>query len=235
LAVPERAICRGMFSYSKIVFISGLCSFVVPYLPQYFIYSRLGTVETATYGVILVYFGPLSLLTTSLRSYLLPKLCVEGDDGIRDATRLLMTTACAGLPLFLAMVAIAPALGLAYGRRLPELPMAFALFTALYGPTALVGFYNMRVHIARAINYEMIVNISRLSIIIVLLFFFGTTLFRIIYLTLVVLVVGEGILFFVIRVVMMKRVLSYCASCWSAITHLPAARSRAGSRGLSIR
>jgi O-antigen/teichoic acid export membrane protein len=205
LTFPVMATVREMFAYSKLVAVSGLCFLLLPYLPQYVIFARLSALEVSTYGIVLVYIGPLSLLIFSLRSYLLPKVCA--DDKLMEGTAVLSWVILGGMAVALGLCGLSLVLGYLYAYRYPELPASFAVFSLCYVLTAFAGFFNMRLYPRGLVAYELAINAARLGISALLLFLWGHTLLEIVLLSSATMAAGELCLLFAVR-----RAVVPCAS-----------------------
>lgn len=68
--LPPRAVLR----YAAHVYLNALTFIAIPYVPQFLIAARLDPTAVGTYGLVLIFTGPISLLVYSLRSVLLPKM-----------------------------------------------------------------------------------------------------------------------------------------------------------------
>ena len=65
---PAAAVLREIRDYSIYANLSALFYNALLYLPQLFISRRLGAVEIGTFGLILLFLGPLSLVNASVRT-----------------------------------------------------------------------------------------------------------------------------------------------------------------------
>lgn len=138
----------GVFRYAAYVYVNAVTFIAIPYIPQFFVASRLDAADVGAYGLILTFTGPVSLVVYSLRSVLLPKM-LGSDSHLED-----MLWSRKGFAVVM-WFAVAMALGGAivgvgleavYAQRFPQILPAFLIFFTGYAATSAVGFYSLSVH-----------------------------------------------------------------------------------------
>lgn len=183
-------------TYSKIVFVSSVCFAAMPYLPQYLMHQRLSTTEVATYGLIITFIGPVSLVAYSLRTLLLPKMCqnenflVSMFSSRREVVKLI--SALVGIVVLI--VAVALCIDALYGAKYPKLFSGFITFSIPYLLTAVLGLFNMRLHALGAPHLEMKVNIFRLLALSCIVYAWGTTFNSIVFIAAMTIFLSEVVL-----------------------------------------
>jgi O-antigen/teichoic acid export membrane protein len=182
-----------MLRYAAHVYLNALTFIAIPYVPQFIIASRLDPTAVGTYGLILTFTGPISLLVYSLRSVLLPKmLCTHSklETAMWSRQGLLVIGA-----LWAAMIAggflLAEGLEAFYGHKFTEIRPAFTLFFAGFCATALIGLYSLSVHTLNVPEISTATGVLKFVVLLLLLQLAGHTLTQIITLTALVMVVGE--------------------------------------------
>lgn len=138
----------GALRYAGYVYLNAITFIAVPYVPQFFVASRLDATDVGTYGLVLTFTGPVSLVVYSLRSVLLPKMLGSRSE-LED-----MLWSRRGLAVILGLWAMAVLGGVAisfgldalYGARFPHIQAAFLIFFAGYSGTATIGFYTLSIH-----------------------------------------------------------------------------------------
>lgn len=201
LVLPGRDVWREIAGYSRFTYLSSLFYNAALYVPQLFISARLGPIDVGTFGLILLFLGPLSLVNTSLRTFVLPKIAASevtqagliADRRVRIATLIVAGAALAGIAL------ASVGLDLIYGSRFPELARLFAIYVGIYVAVSVLGPLNMEVHRLGAAGLEASVNGVRLLAAVVLLHALGTTLDRIVLISALVMLAGEIALFLLSR------------------------------------
>lgn len=150
---------REMAGYALKVHLSGVAFSALAFAPQIFINERFGQAEVATYGLVLIVIGPLSLIGASLRSYLLPRVSAGGlGAGSLGIQMLSILGLCGAAAIGLASAA----LSWLYAATLPQIGAVFAVTSSCHVLTMALGLYNMRVHRLGVPQIELAVNIARL-------------------------------------------------------------------------
>lgn len=192
----ERKPVGTLIWYAAHVYIASLAFIALAYVPQFFLAARATPAEVGTYGLILTFVSPISLLVYSLRSVLLPKFLGTGQQ--LEA----MLWSARGLAAILAAWGVLMAGGLVvglgleqlYGAKYPGIQSGFTIFFAGFSGTAMIGLYSISVHTLGAPHLSMAASVLRLSIMIAALALWGRGLDAIIALASMVMLVGEIIL-----------------------------------------
>lgn len=185
-----------MLRYALFVYLNALVFIGLPYLPQILISQRLDATATGTYGLILTYTAPVSLLTFSLRSVLLPKM-LNSDIGLETALWSVRgAVAVSGIAVLscLGGVLISLLLDRLYGGRFLGIQESFAIYFAGFAVTATIGIYSLSVHTLGAPQVAIASTLAKIIILGALLFPLGTSLIRVVSITSATMVVGELIL-----------------------------------------
>ncbi len=187
---------RAMLRYAAHVHLNALTFIAIPYVPQFVIASRLDPAATGTYGLILTFTGPVSLLVYSMRSVLLPKM-LGGRSELEAAMWTRQGLLVIGV-LWAAMAAsgflIAEALELFYGHKFPEIRLAFGLFFLGFSATALIGLYSLSVHTLSVPEISTATGALKFVVLLLVLQLTGHTLTQIVIVTTLVMVAGEVVL-----------------------------------------
>lgn len=149
LAFPmPRPKLDGVARYAAHVHLNAIAFIAAPYLPQFVISSRLTATEVGTYGLILTFTGPVSLLVYSLRSVLLPHMLGKAPqvESLLWSRRGLILILGVWAGLMAAAVVAAIGLDVVYGHRFPQLRELFLLYFFGYSGAAAIGFYSLSVH-----------------------------------------------------------------------------------------
>lgn len=139
---------RASLWYATHVYLNALTFIAIPYVPQFFIAARLDPVAVGTYGLILTFIGPISLLVYSLRSVLLPKMLGVGR-ALEDWLWSAKGATVIGIASFLMMIGgVILGFGLKhfYGHKFPEIALVFLIFFAGFAATSMIGLYSLSVH-----------------------------------------------------------------------------------------
>jgi len=189
-----------VFRYALPAYISATLYTVAIYYPQYVISQRLDASAIATFGVLLIFRGPLVLLSNSVRTHLLP---LVASNAIRRSDILgnLKVIACWAGGLAAALVALAVGAVLIeqfYGARYPGIGLPFGIFLGLNILSLFIGPFNLEVHRLGRIEVEAIVNAARLFVLAVMLGLFGNDLLSIVIISGLVILAGECVLFLTI-------------------------------------
>lgn len=186
--LPEaRRVFSQIAAYSWIVYVSSLAFAVLPYLPLFFARERLTAADVAAFGMVLVILGPVGVLVSSVRGYALPVLVSGQERSLLSAPR--MTLVLAGLAAFLAVGFFV--LEALYGQAMPHVAEVFVVYAGLYGLTALLGIFNLRVHRENRPEVELAGNLSRLVLTCAAIVAFGHSLLAIASIAGAILIAGE--------------------------------------------
>ena len=189
---PRRP-ARDMLWYGTHVYLSALAFIAIPYVPQFVIASRLDATAVGTYGLILTFTGPISLLVYSLRSVLLPKMLGGGSrfEEMMWSRRGFFAI----LALWVALMAGGALLGygleIFYADKFPVIRSAFIMFFIGVSATAMIGLYSLSVHTLGMPQMSAVIGVAKFAILLALLALTGSTLSEVIALTAIVMVVGE--------------------------------------------
>lgn len=171
------------------------------YAPQFFIEAQLPAADVGRFGLIMTFTGPVSLLVTSVRNVLLPKMLGTSS----DIERLLWSRKGAqiiGL-LWLALMLGGAATGLViellYSHKYPNTFWPFLIFYAGFMTAGTIGLTSLSMHTQGVPHYAVIMNAAKLGAFIPLLLLLGTSLLLIVTITAVVTVLGEIALILILR------------------------------------
>lgn len=188
---PQRPV-GDMLWYGTHVYLSALAFIAIPYVPQFVIASRLDAAAVGTYGLILTFTGPISLLVYSLRSVLLPKMLGDGRfEDMMWSRRGLFTIVALWVALMAGGALLGYGLEIFYGHKFPEIRSAFTVFFIGVSATAMIGLYSLSVHTLGMPQISAGVGVAKFTILLALMSFTGATLFEVIVLTTLVMVAGE--------------------------------------------
>lgn len=186
--------------YALLAYISATLYTVAIYYPQFVISQRLDATAVATFGILLIYLGPLILLNASLRIYLLPLVAgnaIRRSDIYNNPkfmVALLGLLAAAGIGLSLASVLIAKI----YGVKYPGIGPLFMIFIGLNFLCLLLGEFNIEVHRLGRADVEACFNAIRLTLLVTVLWLFGRDLWSIVILSSLTMLACEFALFIVV-------------------------------------
>jgi O-antigen/teichoic acid export membrane protein len=192
---PRRPVA-DMLWYATHVYLNALTFIAIPYVPQFFIASRLDATAVGTYALILTLTGPISLLVYSLRSVLLPKM-LGGASSFEDmmwSRRGLLTIAALCAAAAAGGVLLGNGLDILYGHRFPEIGSAFIVFFVGFSASAIIGFYSLSVHTQGVPHISTAVGVVKFVVLLVLLTLTHRSLFDVVVLTSLVMVAGEVVL-----------------------------------------
>lgn len=182
-----------MISYATYVYINAAVFIAIPYVPQFIIASRLDATATGTYGLILVFSGPVALLVNSIYNVALPKMLGGNDDlenTLWSAGGAALLTGLWGC-LMAGGGVLALLLGYFYAAQFPGVDTVFLMFFAGFSASALAGIYSVSMHTQGVPHVNMIVSVVRFICLLLVLYLFGTSLVSIVLLTLAVLMAGQ--------------------------------------------
>lgn len=195
---PRRPLA-DIAGYALPVYVNAVSFFALTFLPQFFVNARLGPVEAGTYGVILTFTAPTTLVIATIYNVLLPKF-LDSRSSLEDRLwsregAVLMTGAI--LCIFLAGAVGGYVVYFLYGHRFPEIGPAFALYFVGYSISVTLGIYTLSVHTIGVPTLPMVIHCIKLLLTLVLLFLFGSTLLIVISLTTAMMIAGQcAVIFF---------------------------------------
>lgn len=182
-----------MLWYAAHVYLNALAFIAIPYVPQFVIASRFDAAAVGTYGLILTFTGPVSLLVYALRSVLLPKML--GNDA-RVENMLWSRRGC--FVLFAAWVGLmaggallAYGLEIFYAHKFPEIRPAFVIFFTGISASAVIGLYSLSVHTLGVPHISTGIGLAKFAVLIALLQLTGSSLLEVVALTAIVMASAE--------------------------------------------
>lgn len=182
-----------MLGYAFYVYINALAFIGLPYIPQFLVNARFDAVAVGTYGLIMTFIAPVSLLIYSLRAVLLPKMLGRGN-GVEQfiwSAKGFSTVVATALMVAAFGLIIASLLDLVYGARFPEIRGGFAVFFAGFSITTVIGVYSLSVHTLGVPKLAMWAALIKVAVMFALLNLHGTSLQEVIFITSAVMVAGE--------------------------------------------
>jgi O-antigen/teichoic acid export membrane protein len=185
-----------MLRYTFYVYINALVFIGIPYISQFVVAGRFDAVATGTYGLVITFTAPVSLVIYSLRAVMLPKM-LGRNLGVEDVIwsgRGARGIAVIALLLCLGGVIIGLGLEQVYGSQFPEIRHSFTVFFFGFSVTAAVGIYSLSVHTLGLPQVAMWVAFGKAVAMAALLTLFGATLGEVIAITSFVMVLGELVL-----------------------------------------
>lgn len=185
-----------MIKYAAYVYLNALTFILIPYLPQFVISHRLDVAAVSTYGLILTFTGPISLLVYSLRSVLLPKMLGSGAhfEEILWSRHGAAVIGGAWLALMIGGVAIGFGLEIFYGYKFSGIRQIFWLFFTGFSATAMIGLYSLSVHTQGVPQLGVVVGVGKVAVLAGFLIFAGQNLIIIVAMTAFVMVLSEIVL-----------------------------------------
>jgi O-antigen/teichoic acid export membrane protein len=189
---PRRPV-NELLWYATHVYLGALTFIAIPYVPQFLVAARLDEIAVGTYGLILTFTAPVSLLVYSLRSVLLPKMLQPGVqlEELLWSRRGFFTILCSWAVLSAGGILVASALQLFYGHKFPGIGLAFAAFFIGFSGTAMVGFYSLSTHTLAVPHLSTGIGLIKFVVLLGLLALFGRTLLETVVLTGFVMFAGE--------------------------------------------
>ena len=120
----------------------------IPVITQTAIYLHADTAATAAFGIVLLFLGPLGLIVSTLRIYVLPQVLLTSLSsvdvfGLGRGSFHILVGAFAGVFL-LSVVPLSFLLTWVYEARFPQIGPFFLIYFCAQCLTNAVGFYNMR-------------------------------------------------------------------------------------------
>ena len=191
---------REVLHYAWPVYVSAILFTLALYYPQFVIARQLDASAVATFGVLLIFLGPLGLINASVRIYLLPRFAGKE---VKRADVLANPRAMAMIVGVLVLALIGVAIGALlieqiYGARYPGIGLPFWVFISLWLLTLYLGVFNLDVHRLGRVDAEAWVNAARLATLIIALWLFGRDLLSIVIVSAFIMFAGECVLFMVI-------------------------------------
>lgn len=176
----RRSAGYAFFVYSNAVAFSGAA-----YLPQLLISERMGAADIGTYGLLLTFTAPLTLVVYSVRSVFLPKMLRAGNniEPFLWSRRGLAVILLAWLAIVVAGCVCAVGLDMIYGVRFPLLRDAFLIFFAGYSATSLIGIYSLSVHTKGIPGIAASIGALKLAVLAAGIYFFADELLEVVALT----------------------------------------------------
>lgn len=203
---PRRPL-TDIAGYALPVYFNAVCFVALPFVPQFFVSARLGAAEAATYGVILTFTAPTTLVINTVYNVLLPKfldarsLLEQRLWGIEGGILMIAAT--------VVIVLVGPIGGYGisyiYGHRFPEIGTLFSLYFVGYSISAILGVYTLSVHTLGLPTLAMYVHGIKLLATIGMLFAFGSSLRAIIAITVGMMITGQCIVIFYLVLARMRR------------------------------
>ncbi|MBI1649588.1 hypothetical protein [Hyphomicrobium sulfonivorans] len=192
---------RDALRYGGYVYVNAVTFIAIPYVPQFFIASRLDATAVGTYGLILTFVGPVSLLIYSLRSVLLPKMLGSPSafESLLWSKRGLALIGAFWAVMMAGGVAVACGIGMAYGARFPQIETVFLIFFAGFSGTAAIGLYSLSVHTRGVPGLAAAIGLAKLIALIPAVILFGTSLVGIVSAVAAIMVGFEVVLALLLR------------------------------------
>lgn len=184
---------KRMYGYAFYIYVNALGYVGLQYLPQFFVAERFDAVAIGTYGLLVTFAAPLSLLVYSLRAVLLPKILVHGS-GIEEAMwswRGFIAISSIALLLSLAGALVALLLDQLYGPQFPEFRQNFTIFFTGFAITSCIGLYSLSVHTLGLPKAAMWIALGKSAALVFLLALFGSTLAEVVVIASLIKVFGE--------------------------------------------
>ena len=181
MAGPQPNV-TSIFSYGVYVYITAASFMAVPYVPQFFAALRLSAADVGTYGLILTFVGPVSLVVYSLRSVLLPKMLGHRsrfESWLWSLPGFLVITGAAVL-MSIAGVVVGLCLSMIFADKFPSLLFPFAIFFGGYSATAAIGFYSLSVHTQGRPKVAAVLGLMKLALLMLVLQLYGSSLVEIV-------------------------------------------------------
>ena len=191
--IGPRRPAGDMLWYATHVYLNALAFIAIPYVPQFVIASRVDATAAGTYGLILIFTGPISLFVYSLRSVLLPKMLGEKSQ-LEDwmwSWPGCFTIIALWIVLMAGGALLGHGLGVYYAQKFPEIGSAFPVYFAGFSATAFIGLYSLSVHTLGLPQISTWIGLAKFTVLLALLSVTGTTLSEVVTLTAIVMVAGE--------------------------------------------
>ncbi len=204
---PGRVQLREFLWYTTHVYLNAVAFTAIPYVPQFLIDHRLTDADVGTYGLILTFTSPISLIVYSVRSVLLPRMVGKGSD-VENALwspKGLGGIALIWTGLMLGGVLVSYGLDYVYAAKYPQVQQVFLIFFAAFSATALFGLLSLSVHTQGVPHLNMIISVVKLLMLVPVLLAYGTTLPQIVAMTAFTMVAGELALIIVLALGRRRR------------------------------
>lgn len=194
-AGPRRAIGELAW-YTAHVYCSTVSFIAMPYISQFIMAARLDATAIGSFGLILAFCGPISLLMYSLQSVVFPVM-VGGGKALEDliwSWKGLSVILCSILALIVGGAIVGQGLDFFYGHKYQGIATAFMIYFAGFSITSMVGLYSISQHTQGVPQYSNAINLIRVVTLTLLLSQFGTDLNSVILITVLTMCVGEFVL-----------------------------------------
>ena len=168
----------------------------MPYISQFIMAARLDATAIGSFGLILAFCGPISLLMYSLQSVVFPVM-VGGGKALEDliwSWKGLSVILCSILALIVGGAIVGQGLDFFYGHKYQGIATAFMIYFAGFSITSMVGLYSISQHTQGVPQYSNAINLIRVVTLTLLLSKFGTDLNSVILITVLTMCVGEFVL-----------------------------------------
>ena len=187
---------QRMLGYAFNVYLNALIFVGLPYMPQFIIAERFDDLAAGTYGLIITFTAPISLLIYSLRAVLLPKMLNQGNAIETSMWSRNGVLAIAGIAILFCLggAVVAMILDQIYGHRFPDIGGSFTIFFIGFAITSAVGLYSLSVHTLGVPHIAMWIAVAKIALLAVLLYFQGHSLYQVIVATSGVMIAGELLL-----------------------------------------
>lgn len=181
------------YRYAGYVYLNAVTFIAVPYVPQFFVAARLDATAVGTYGLILTFSGPIALVVNSVYNVLLPKMLTPelkveallwSRRGFAIIGALWLALMAGGGFFLLAMDQF-------YSAKFPDLLPLFVLFFSGFSASTLIGIYTLSVHTQGVPKLNAFVNVVRLIILTIAIYWLGQSLSAIVAIMVVVLLLGQ--------------------------------------------
>jgi len=171
--------------YAFFVYANAVAFAAAAYLPQFFISERMGAAEIGTYGLLLTFTAPLTLVVYSVRSVFLPKMLRAGNsiEPFLWSRKGLAMILLSWLAIAVAGCLCALGLDMVYGARFPLLRDSFLIFFAGYSATSLIGIYSLSVHTNGIPGIAASVGGLKLAVLAASIYFFSDELLEVVAFT----------------------------------------------------
>lgn len=188
-AWPSATVLR----YTVMVHLNQVLFLLVPYAPQFLVNARLSNADVGRYGLILTFAAPISLVITSVRDVLLPKMFGPSSDFEKLLWSRKGAVAIGGLWLALMIGGVLAGLliEIFYGSKYPNTLWPFLIFYAGFTTTGMIGFTSLSMHTQGVPHYAVLASLVKAILFAPLLAVFGSSLTAIVTVTALVMVIGE--------------------------------------------
>lgn len=183
----------GVARYAAHIHLNTIAFIAVPYVPQYIIASRLDATAVGTYGLIVTFTAPVSLLIYSLRSVLLPHMLGAASEVERLmwSRRSLILILALWVGLMAGGAIISAGLDMVYRHRFPQLEQVFMLYFFGYSGAAAIGFYSLSIHTRGLPHLASAIGIIKLLVLMPALLLCGADLMLIVSVVAAIMIFSE--------------------------------------------